>query len=281
MPTVKELLNACSRHEIYRLSPTTNLPIHVPVTLAPSPFPKAHFNETLQSMKTFNLLVDKLAGNEEFLKLIEQELECSDDFMQDLFRVHKEAVQSPWKCNVVVGLNRNDFLLDKKNNQMFQVELNTFSCSFMGLSEKVSTVLRELYPAGNVPKNESIEKTFSLFLCAFTEYFENKNWEDEKVLLMLVHPQEKNIYDQQFLTEMLRERAGIHVIRKTFQEIIQDGYKVDANNGDFIVGSRRISGVYYRTGYVPEDYSDDEVINFFLIGLELEFTNCNRKVSMH
>ncbi|KAL8246639.1 hypothetical protein R6Q59_007855 [Mikania micrantha] len=101
-------------------------------------------------------------------------------------------------------------MLDEKTNLLLQIELNTISCSFSGLSCLVSELHRSLLshygkPLGldsqKVPINMSASKFAEALAKAWTEYSN-----PSAVVMVVVQPGERNMYDQHWLSATLKER---------------------------------------------------------------------------
>lgn len=73
---------------------------------------------------------------------------------------------------------------------------------------------------------------------------------------MVVQPNERNAYDQQWLTSTLWNDHGVRVIRKTLSEIKHEG-SVDDASGRLSIGGTPISVAYLRSGYAPTDYPEE------------------------
>ena len=68
----------------------------------------------------------------------------SDDYTAHLVDIAKRVLRSPTYQPVVCGLIRSDYMIDGATNQMLQIELNTISCSFPGVEEKLTAMHRFL-----------------------------------------------------------------------------------------------------------------------------------------
>lgn len=68
----------------------------------------------------------------------------SDEFTSHLVDIAKRVLRSPTYQPVSCGLIRSDYMIDGESDQMLQIELNTISCSFPGLEEKLTNMHRFL-----------------------------------------------------------------------------------------------------------------------------------------
>ena len=81
------------------------------------------------------------------------ELICSvtDEFTVNLINIAKKAIHSPYFQPIVLGVMRSDYMVEKDKekgkSQMFQIELNTISCSYsINMSCHLTILILELFP---------------------------------------------------------------------------------------------------------------------------------------
>lgn len=259
---IREINIGCCLNGIIRKDKQQNI-VAIPITAGPSEFPKASFNEALQTMPDFNLLVDKLASSANFLKLIREELNGSDEFMNALFRVYDEVEASGHKCALVAGLNRNDFLFDRNASRLFQVEMNTFSCSFNACAQRVSELFRTFYLDAAVPENRSLCDTVEFIRFVVEQYGLHHKRKDAKLVLVIVQEGESNIFDQKLVEHELM-KCNVPTVRRTFEQLHGCALAIDPNDGALLLNNEPVAAVYYRVGYVPDDYKSTEV-NFVVL----------------
>lgn len=112
--------------------------IVAPVTLYPTKFPKAAFDEALAVQKAFNSLYHGVIKNEEWLLGVMKDLAKFDpDFTGRLLDIQLKLAAKPATQHLTAGLFRSDYIVHK-GTQIKQVEFNTVSISFGALSSKVS-----------------------------------------------------------------------------------------------------------------------------------------------
>jgi len=73
--------------------------------------------------------------------------------------------------------------------------------------------------------------------------------------MMIVQPEERNMYDQYWLTNHLKESYGITTIRKTLSQVEAEGQVLP--DGTLVVDGKKVAVVYYRAGYTPNDYPSE------------------------
>lgn len=123
--------------------------VHAPLTLLPTRVPRARFVQAKKVAPLLNLLVDRIARDEEWLVETLQGVLAGDDFTRRLVEVFLEVRKQPMEQSVYLGIHRSDYMLDMPREEggehrMLQVELNTIASSFGCLSDKVSQLHRFL-----------------------------------------------------------------------------------------------------------------------------------------
>ncbi|GBE85446.1 Glutathione synthetase large chain [Sparassis crispa] len=251
--------------------------IHAPIALFPSPIPRHLFLLAQTLQRTYNVLYARVATDEKFLDRVMGEVEGVgkvDEFTGQLWRrwrkLRDEGIVQP----VQLGLFRSDYLLhapDGADPSLKQVEFNTISSSFGGLSQQTAGLHKYLYKSTeyykssphlkkeNFPPNNTIAGLAEGLAEAHKAY----NVANTRILFV-VQDGERNVFDQRWLEYELLEKHSIHVIRQSFNQLLHSA-KVDPETRALRVmppnsllsdGSEsvEISTVYLRAGYTPIDY---------------------------
>ncbi|PWA59996.1 glutathione synthetase [Artemisia annua] len=233
--------------------------VHAPIALLPNSFPESHFTQACELAPIFNDLVDRVSLDGKFLQDTLERTKKVDVFTSRLLDIHARMLQIGKKEDIRLGLHRSDYMLDEKTNLLLQIELNTISCSFSGLSCLVSDLHRSLLshytkPLGldsqKVPTNTSASKFAEVLAKAWTEYNN-----PSAVVMVVVQPGERNMYDQHWLTATLKEKHNVTTIRKTLAEIDAQGKML--SDGTLQVDGETIAVIYFRAGYAPTDYPSE------------------------
>lgn len=233
---------------------------YAPFTLFPTVVPKAVFHQALDVQTHYNTLVDKISQDSHFLEEALASTIEVDDFTARLFKIHQQILKEGKAHSVVLGLNRSDYMLDQGedgSSSLKQIEINTISASFGGLSAGVVNVHRHILKvAGRVEESEAIlDNNPAAGLAKAIA----KAWElygsEKAVVLFLVSDDERNIYDQRCV-EMELLKLNVFTIRQTFEEVHARG-SLDQDKRLFIDG-REVAVVYYRNGYVPQQYKTEQ-----------------------
>ena len=82
--------------------------------------------------------------------------------------------------------------------------------------------------------------------------------DEEAKVLMVVQPNERNVFDQRWIATRLWEEHGVRTVRATLREVHEgatvDDSGVDGDEKTLRYGGDTFSVVYFRAGYAPTDY---------------------------
>ncbi|KAJ2045957.1 Glutathione synthetase [Coemansia sp. S16] len=194
--------------------------VPAPVALAPSPIPRSEFDKVVALQPVFNQLFDRVARDHDFLTSTLESLGSADEFTLRILAMYiQQRVLGVWKPGVV-GIHRSDYLIHAPENEpdasplAKQVEFNTIASSFASLSSIVGdfhrhmlakTEYKDLLQAGNItkdqlPANESLTSIADGLAVGFKLYGNTS-----AVVVMVVQPNERNIYDQRWVERRLWE----------------------------------------------------------------------------
>jgi glutathione synthase len=163
------------------------------------------------------------------------------------------------KEEIRLGLFRSDYMLDEKTKSLLQIEMNTISTSFSGVGCVMTELHRNILShygkllgldSKRVPVNTADSRYAEALAKAWSEYNN-----PSAVIIVVVQAEERNMYDQHFVSAILRERHHITTIRKTLAEIDQEGEILP--DGTLSVNGQAIAIVYFRAGYTPVDYPSE------------------------
>ncbi|XP_022882187.1 glutathione synthetase, chloroplastic [Olea europaea var. sylvestris] len=233
--------------------------IHAPFSLLPMPFPESHWKQACQIAPIFNELVDRVSLDGKFLQDSLSRMKNVDAFTSRLLEIHSKMLDANKIEEIRLGLHRSDYMLDEQTKLLLQIELNTISSSFPGLSSLVSELHRSLlhqykqHLALNperIPQNSAVTKFAEALSKAWSEYNNPR-----AVVMVVVQTEERNMYDQHWLCTTLKERYQVTSIRKTLAEIDALGELLP--DGTLVVDGEAVAVVYFRAGYAPSDYPSE------------------------
>ncbi|XP_021742456.1 glutathione synthetase, chloroplastic-like [Chenopodium quinoa] len=233
--------------------------VHAPISLLPASFPEDHFKQACELAPIFNELFDRVSLDAKFLQDSLSRTRKVDEFTSRLLDIHSKMIDINKIEEIRLGLHRSDYMLDAQTKSLLQIEFNTISSSFAGLMCLVSDLHRNLLGLyGNqlqldfrkVPENASVQQFAKALAEAWREYNNPR-----AVVLVVVQAEERNMYDQLWLSDVLREIHGVTSIRKTLAEIDAEGKLLP--DGTLAVNGEAVAVVYFRAGYSPTDYPSE------------------------
>ncbi|KAJ4836122.1 Glutathione synthetase [Turnera subulata] len=183
--------------------------VHAPFALLPVKFPESHWKLACEVAPIFNELIDRVSLDGKFLQESLSRTKKVDAFTSRLLDIHSKMLEINKKEDIRLGLHRSDYMLDEQTKLLLQIELNTISCSFPGLSTRVSELHRNLLKhygkhlglhSERVPANTTVIKFAESLAKAWSEYNNSR-----AVILVVVQPEERNMYDQHWLSTELKE----------------------------------------------------------------------------
>ncbi|KAL0658516.1 hypothetical protein Bca4012_079101 [Brassica carinata] len=240
---------------------------HAPISLLPTPFPESYWKQACEVAPIFNELVDRVSLDAQFIQDSLSRTKKADIFTSRLLDIHSKMLESNKKEDIRLGLHRSDYMLDEETKSLLQIEMNTISCSFPGFGRLVTELHQSLLrshgdhlglDSERVPKNTSNSQFADAMAKAWLEYNNPR-----AVVMIVVQPDERNMYDQHWLSSVLREKHNIVTIRKSLAEVETEGSVQD--DGTLIVDGQEVSVVYYRSGYTPRDYPSESEWNARLL----------------
>ena len=251
-------------------NPHLSLATHAPVSLYPTLFPSIPFHTALSVQPTYNTLYARISSTPTFLTPLSAALSKVDTFIASLFRLytHIESHGGPAQP-LSLGLFRSDYMLHAPEGEdpvIHQVEFNTIASSFGGLATQVSALHRHLVSSGAypetpeltldaIPRNPAAEGLAAGLAAAHEAYGATSR---EKVVLFIVQPGERNVFDQRWLEYALLENHGVRTHRLSLAEV-GTHTKVGAGKELLLATPQgkevEVSTVYFRAGYGPDDYA--------------------------
>lgn len=290
--------------------------VHLPISLLPSSFPKQAFQDVVAAAPVFNILVDRLSRDKDYLNSALGEVSKSDEFTGRLLQMYNEVYFSGVSASaqpVALGLHRSDYMIDDSiagigagisaKKRLLQVELNTIASSFGCLASVTADLHRYLLERfflpslalqppssssvpdelksflssylhnhglvlppsasssaaaaaaiGNLPQNPTLVQLPSALARAH-DYYSNPSG----IIVFIIQPGERNLFDQRFLELNLWERYHKQVIRLSLEEVATRCELRQHGGTDalFLDGHHEVSVVYFRAGYTPVDYPSE------------------------
>ncbi|XBW35001.1 hypothetical protein QEN19_000566 [Hanseniaspora menglaensis] len=247
-----------------------------PITLFPTIISKKDFIKAVESQKLYNKLYANILLDEqnwlsnEISKISFLDPEFTGK-LYDLY-VKYESDKVYKKQQLELGIFRNDFLIDHLNENQTaikEVEFNTISVSFGGLSNKVSKLHKFLHDSDfyvsenektsfdnqllEVPVSDSLQN-IARSLKLGVDSFEKQQDKKDTIVLFVVQPNERNVFDQRLVEYELYNAYNIKSKRITIDEIDSFIKKSESDSQLYYDNGALISVVYFRSCYSPNDF---------------------------
>lgn len=208
-----------------------------------------------------------------------------DDFVANLWQVHKTVKQEGYVQHLSLGLFRSDYMVHTPEGgarpSLKQVEFNTISSSFGGLSCLVSQMHSSLlsgpsglsiaYPPhpclndGSIPENSAVATLAAGLAKAHEAYGPSKFSSSLPLcIIFVVQDGERNLFDQLELSTRLTDFHKIPVFRVITTDVLQLTSVPTENPCRPLIYTPpyspstqfEVTTVYLRGFYGPKDYPD-------------------------
>uniref|UniRef100_A0A0N5C7D5 Glutathione synthetase n=1 Tax=Strongyloides papillosus TaxID=174720 RepID=A0A0N5C7D5_STREA len=240
---------------------------HSPITLIPSPFPKKLYEQAIEIQPLMNKLYFKISLDNQFLK---ESIECVleiDDFTRKLMNIYDIITAEGIKQPITLLLQRADYFCHTTNHnnqqvyELKQIEVNNIAAGMSSLSQITTQMHRHIlrnssisYCEDKIPQNRGND-TVGQGLAEAWKMYGNTN----AYVLHLIEDVNQNQLDHrhiQYSTDYfssyqcktiripLSECRSRLKLGKNYELIMDDKYEIGV--------------VYFRTGYSPNNYIDDE-----------------------
>lgn len=246
-------------------------PTLAPVTLYPTPFPREEYERSLAVAPLYNKLYAGVVAQKQWLLDIIKELSTSDkDFTGRLLECYERALANGIPQPVSLALIRSDYMYDEESAVIKQVEFNTVSVSFGGLSPKVGQLHSLLnrtgeyadnglyYAPSDLPVSESAAG-LAMGLYSGVKYYNDThlNGNSGSVVLFVVQPGERNAFDQRAVELALLNNHGV-VSKRVDLPAVASSVVVDATTKRLSYMGSEVAVVYYRSAYGPSEFQNAE-----------------------
>ncbi|OJD20995.1 glutathione synthetase [Blastomyces percursus] len=269
-----------------KLDPQDVLATNAPITLFPSLFPKSCFDGATSIQRAYNELYARISTDEAWLGKVIEELIDVDDFVANLWNVHLSVKKDGYVQPLSLGLFRSDYIAHRPPGSvepsLKQVEFNTISSSFGGLSALVTALHADLlssppgspitYPTHPIlkdrrpPENAAVTSLAGGLASAHNAYGPSKSESSLPLcILFIVQAGERNLFDQLELSTRLTDFHKIPVFRLITTDILKFASIPSSNSARPLIYTPphapatkfEVTTVYLRGFYGPADYPDE------------------------
>lgn len=243
-----------------------------PTTVFPTPVPKKSFQYAVSVARAYNELYSNVSrnGEDNWLTTESSKLAKFDpEFTGKLWSLYQRVVKEGSNQRLKLGVFRSDYLIDKRNDKIKQVEFNTISVSFGGLSTKVGQLHNFLNQSGKyspqkgsefylneIPISESAVKLAEALATAVKHY---EPIQPNPVVAFVVQENERNVFDQRIVEYNLLHRHGLQTVRFTLEQVKSHTFVDHASKRLFWTKSKQeIAVIWFRSAYSPSDFKSED-----------------------
>ncbi|RAK78353.1 glutathione synthetase [Aspergillus fijiensis CBS 313.89] len=264
------------------------------VTLFPTPFPRAQFDEALNLQSIYNELYCAMTEDEHWIQTTIQEILHVNPLAAALWEIHQDVKRiGGYTQNISCGIFRSDYMLQGDGTsklaidpadgsisipQLKQVEFNTFSCAGASHAQKTVDMHRHFTRTGAynsltnrnspvglaaLPENNNIQSLAACLAEAHALYGQAKSKvAAETAVLLLVQPQNFNIADERPVEYALWNQASpVPAYRVEWGDDLLETTSLSKTKELLFHPSWlqsqvpiEISVVYLRAGYEADEY---------------------------
>lgn len=244
----REVLEFMLAHGAVRYSKTGEV-THLPCSLTPWRAEREFVRETEETTSLWTELYHAVAADDDFLHRELEAARAADPFIENLFRAkQKERAGKP-----AVYLNRNDCMPALQGDGGVwpkQVEMNLMA-SALG---EASSVVWRMHRFVGQHQGYDLKENWAGKNLAFGLAEGYKNLNEEGIILLLIPVGEVSVFDQRILEARLVEEYGLKTRRTTLEELGEQG---EIRGGDLYFDGFKVSIAYFRSGYAPFHYSNE------------------------
>ncbi|KHN87278.1 Glutathione synthetase [Toxocara canis] len=242
-----------------------------PFTLLPSPFPRRIFQQAVDIQQATNLLYFRISWDYDFLIKSHADVVKTDDFTRHFVEILKRVHEAGVKQRKTLLIQRADYMCDDRGDGEFrlrQVEVNNIAASMGWLSEMASRLHRRVLQDLNVPddvianalpQNRAIDTVAEGIYDAWLDF-----GDQSALILFVVEEVNQNQLDQrhvEYRIDQLSSRRA-KCIRLTLTQCAERLSLGGASGYDLMYDARRrICIVYFRAGYLPDNYCSEREWN--------------------
>jgi len=246
-----------------------------PFSLFPSPIPHDLYKQAVTVQRDFNVLINAVSKDEEFLHETLKDTVAVDNFTYRLYGIFRAAGGQRASQKAALGIHRSDYMIDVStaSPSLKQIEINTIASSFGGLSSRLANVHKRVlarcnqvhgthYEVSKVPSNDVPGELAEGYISAHSLYKDHRSSEGQvtpaKCAILFVIDEGRNTFDQRLLEIAIQDHSNgqVPVLRKTLKQVHEQG-RLDEETNLLYLGNFEVSVAYFRVGYDPSDYPSD------------------------
>ncbi|MGI9276701.1 MAG: glutathione synthase [Endozoicomonas sp.] len=243
----------------------TDSATHCAFSFAPTLIRQDRFDHLRQVVPIIGKLIHGVSEDHAFIEQAIAPLAGADPFFKSLLALHRSIHQESGKAaRIPMLLMRTDFMDDVVHGPKL-IEFNGIAAGMGPFGQRIHQLHRYLQqqwpeqfqewseeaPLSLVP-NRAIELLAGGIANTARRIREESGEADQPLFMMVVQPDEDNVYDQHLLELAIQER-GVRTVRRTFRQL-HDQLSTGEHNRLLLEGIGGIDAIYLRAGYQHSDY---------------------------
>ncbi|GAB2646139.1 glutathione synthase [Vibrio panuliri] len=247
---------------------------HCPFSIAPTTLERHMYQHLLKVTPLIAKLISAVSEDHDFLQDSLQKMSQADPFFSLLMSMHHQlhgdknarlpSVRQP------LLLMRTDFMDDRELGAKV-IEFNGIAAGMAPFGQRATQLHRYIeqqwptqYQQWSVTSSATPADNFGMeqlalgIATAAKQVKQQFGDQGKPTFLMVVQPNEDNVYDQHLL-EVALQNIGIRTVRRTFAQLSRQLSSGD-NQRLVLEDVGAIDAVYLRAGYQHSDYCDAEIV---------------------
>jgi len=243
-------------------------PRHLPFALYPATMKSSTMSLITENQEIFNRLILNAVTDQEYMKSVMAPIAENDEFWRKLYNIWLKTADIN-RDEIKLGLFRVDYMLERDENgneTPFLVEFNTIASGAGALCCGVTKMHHALdIKPYNITdseqyKNNALDNVLALGLADGVRQYSKRHKKDLSQLCVIIICEEKrsaNFCDQNKIIRATQEALNFktHVTKISFSNFRKIA-NFEENRIQF--QGREVALVYYRSGYDPSCYKDDD-----------------------
>ncbi|WP_067515046.1 glutathione synthase [Endozoicomonas ascidiicola] len=243
---------------------------HCAFSFAPTLIQRDRFELLKSVVPLMGKLIHGVSENNEFLEDAIKPLCSGDAFFASLMSLHQEIHRGSEAAErIPMLLMRTDFMDDAEHGPKL-IEFNGIAAGmgpFGQRAHELHSYLQYQWPQQfkhwsetenlELVPNQGIENLAKGIAGAATTVRAQSGESGQPLFIMVVQPDEDNVYDQHLLEEAI-QKEGVKTVRRTFRQLY-DQLSSGENHRLMLEGLGGVDAIYLRAGYQHCDYHAEDL----------------------
>ena len=243
---------------------------HCAFSFTPALIQRERFESLKSTAPLMGKLIHGISEHHDFLQVAIAPLCEGDIFFASLNALHQEIHQTGTPAErIPMLLMRTDFMDDAEQGPKL-IEFNSIAAGMGPFGQRAHELhgyLQSQWPTQfqswsesphlELVPNAGIEQLAKGIANAAKKVRAGSGEEGAPLFLMVVQPDEDNVYDQHLLEEVIR-REGIRTVRRTFRQLY-DQFASGENHRLLLDDLGGVDAIYMRAGYQHNDYQAQDL----------------------